>query len=180
VLGDRPYADAATRIARQVSDHPEQWPTLVAAVSVTDLGLEGPGADQLASETARHVRASATSRSLGTYREVVITLQIEPGYHINANPASFDFLIPTSVTFADVHPMEVHYPTPTPFKPSFAPDTLNVYEGTVQLVAKLEDGTLVGLQALSATVNAQACTESVCLPPARIALTVDLDKTERP
>ena len=117
---------------------------------------------------------------IGSYREVVITLEIEPGYHINANPASFDFLIPTSVTFADVHPMEVRYPAPTSFKPTFAPDTLNVYEGTVQLVAKLEEGALDGLHALSATVNAQACTETVCLPPIRIALTIDLDKAERP
>ena len=141
--------------------------------------MEASGADQPASETARHVRASATSRSLGSYREIVITLDIELGYHVNANPASFDFLIPTSVTFGAVRPMEVRYPAPTSFKPSFAPDTLNVYEGTVQLVAKLEDGALDGLHALSATVNAQACTEAVCLPPSRIVLTIRLDTTQR-
>jgi hypothetical protein len=83
------------------------------------------------------------------------------------------------VPFADVHPMEVRYPAPTSFKPSFAPDTLNVYEGTVQLVAMLEDGALDGLHALSATVNAQACTEAVCLPPSRIVLTIRLDTTQR-
>ena len=135
--------------------------------------------DQPASETARHVRASATSRSSGSHREIVITLDIESGYHINANPASFDFLIPTSVTFGDVHPIEVRYPAPTSFKPSFAPDTLNVYEGKVQLVAKLADGAVDGLRELSATVNAQACTEAVCLPPSRIVLAIPLDTTQR-
>jgi uncharacterized protein YyaL (SSP411 family) len=180
VASDRRYVDAAARIARQANDHPEQWPTLVAAVSANDLGRVASGMDQPVSETARHVRASAISRSSGSYREIVITLDIEPGYHINANPASFDFLIPTSVTFGDVHPMEVRYPAPTSFRPSFAPDTLNVYEGTVQLVAKLEDRAINGLHALSAAVNTQACTETVCLPPARIAFTIDLDNAERP
>jgi hypothetical protein len=124
------------------------------------------------------VRASATSRSSGSHREIVITLEIEQGYHINANPASFDFLIPTSVTFADVRPVEVRYPAPKLFKPSFTPDTLNVYEGTVQLVAKLEDGALNGLRALRAAVNAQACTETVCLPPSRIPLTISIDRAD--
>jgi uncharacterized protein len=179
------YINDAARIARQANGHPEQWPTLIAAVSANNLDTApSPGAvatreDEPVGETARHVRASATSRSIGTYREVVITLDIEQGYHINANPASFDFLIPTSVTFAGVHPMEVRYPAPMSFKPSFAPDTLNVYEGKVQLVAKLEDGALDGLHALSATVNAQACTEAVCLPPSRIVLTIRLDTTQR-
>ena len=40
----------------------------------------------------------------------------------------------------DYQVVEVRYPAPTSFKPSFAPDTLNVYEGKVQLVAKLADG----------------------------------------
>jgi hypothetical protein len=183
--GDQKYTEAAARTARQANAHPEQWPTLVAAISAHDLGIATSpepapaGMDQSPGETARHVRASATSRSLGTYREIVITLDIEKGYHINANPASFDFLIPTSVTFAGVHPMEVRYPAPMSFKPSFAPDTLNVYEGTVQLVAKLEDSALDNLHALSATVNTQACTETVCLPLSRIVLTIPLDATQR-
>ncbi len=182
---DQKYTEAALRIARQAGGHPEQWPILVAAVSVSDLTI-GPSSDGAGAalnpgaggETARHVRATATSRSIGTYREVVITLDIEPGYHVNANPASFDFLIPTSVTFGAVQPTEVRYPAPISFKPTFAPDTLNVYEGKVQLVAKLEGDAINGQQALSAAVNTQACTETVCLPPARIVLTIRLDTTQ--
>ena len=185
--GHRRYADAAARVARQASSHPELWPTLVAAVGAHDLSeaMSSPPSDSAATlgeqssgETARHVRASATSRSSGNHREIVITLDIEQGYHINANPASFDFLIPTSVTFADVRPVEVRYPAPKLFKPSFAPDTLNVYEGTVQLVAKLENGALNGLRALSAAINTQACTETMCLPPSRIPLTISIDRAD--
>ena len=183
--GEKRYTDSAARIARRANEHPDQWPALVAAVSANHVGIAlsseavAAGMDQPIGETARHVHASATSRWIGTYREVVITLDIERGYHINANPASFDFLIPTSVTFVDVRPVEVRYPAPLSFKPRFAPDTLNVYEGQVQLIAKLEDGALDGLDALSATVDAQACTEAVCLPPSRIALTIHLDTARR-
>jgi len=181
--GGQRHADAAARIAHQASSHPELWPTLVAAIGTHDLSAAtsssfGPAAkleEQPSGETALHVHASATSRSSG---EIVITLDIEQGYHINANPASFDFLIPTSVTFADVRAVEVHYPAPKLFKPSFAPDALSVYEGTVQLVAKLEDGTLNGMRTLSAAINTQACTETVCLPPSRIPLTISIDRRD--
>jgi len=177
---ERPYADIAARFASRASRHPESWPSLLAAVATyyPSAGANSPHdsttgpKEQPTGETARHVHASATSRWFGSQREVVITLDIERGYHINANPASFDFLIPTSVTFNDVQPVEVRYPVPKLFRPSFAPDTLNVYEGTVQLLAKLDSGTLNGVRRLSLTVNTQACTETVCLPPSRIPLTI--------
>ena len=183
--GGRRYADAAARMASLASSRPESWPTLVAAVAIGthDLAAEGTSHDVAATpeeqppgETARHVHVSATSRSSGSHREIVITLNIEQGYHVNANPASFDFLIPTSVAFPDVQPVEVQYPAPKAFKPRFAPDTLNVYEGTVQLVAKLEGANLNGLRTLSGIVNTQACTETVCLPPSRIPLTIRVDR----
>jgi hypothetical protein len=188
--GTEQYANAAARIARQANGHPEQWPTLVAASlsldahsPTTAARAAAPDAaadpiDQPTGETARHVRVSATASSSGAYREIVITLDIERGYHINANPASFDFLIPTSVTFARVHPIEVRYPAPKPFRSTFAPDALNVYEGTVEVVAKLEDSALTGLQSLSAAVDTQACTESMCLPPSRIRLTISIDRAD--
>jgi uncharacterized protein len=181
--GDRRYADAATRIAHQASGHPELWPALVAAVGAHDLGAgtnsrpsESASAldRQLPDGTARHVHASATSGSSGNHREIVITLDIEQGYHINANPASFDFLIPTSVSFTGVRPVEVRYPAPKLFKPGFVPEVLKVYEGTVQVVATLEDGALSRVRTVNATIDAQACTETVCLPPARLPLTISI------
>jgi uncharacterized protein len=181
---DRRYVDAAARIAPRASSHPELWPTLVAAVDMHDLKQTTNSRsdraatleDQQSGETARHVHASATSS--GSHREIVITLDVEPGYHINANPASFDFLIPTSVTFADVRPVEIRYPAPKLFKSSFAPDALDVYEGTVQVVAKMESSALNGLQTVSAVINTQACTETACLPPSRIPLTINIDRPD--
>jgi hypothetical protein len=50
-----------------------------------------------ANETAAHVRASGIARFSASYDEIAITLKIEAGYHVNANPASYDYLIPTAV-----------------------------------------------------------------------------------
>ena len=182
-IGIRRYAEAAERIARQTRGRPEQWPTLVASISANNLFAAATtvraGTPQTSSDpgqTASHVRATAAVRRSKDADEIVVTLEIEKGFHINANPASFDFLVPTTVTFAGLSPLEIRYAPPLPFKSSFAPDTLNVYEGKVQAVAQFKKGALDGLHALKATVHAQACTESVCLPPSRIPLTVRLTR----
>ncbi len=175
--GSKRYADAAARIAGKVRGRPEQWPTLVAAVNSADLGPAArPNADSAnPGQTSAHVRVSGAARSSADYDEVVVTLEIEHGFHVNANPASFDFLVPTAVSFAGIRPLEVRYPPPTVLRSSFAPDPLNVYSGRVQAVARLKKGALDGLAGLRATVTSQACTDTVCLPPSRIPLTVRLN-----
>jgi uncharacterized protein YyaL (SSP411 family) len=179
-IGSKRYAEAAARIARKARGRPEQWPTLVAAINFTDLGAGAPAAKASAAsappgQTAAHVRVSGAARFSAGYEEVVVTLEIEDGFHVNANPASFDFLVPTTVTFAGIRPLEVRYPPPTVLRSSFAPDPLNVYSGRVQAVARLKKGALDGLAGLRATVTSQACTDTVCLPPSQIPLTVRLD-----
>jgi hypothetical protein len=47
------------------------------------------------------------------------------------------------------------------------------------VVAKLEDSARTGLQSLSAAVDTQACTESMCLPPSRIPLTISIDRANK-
>ena len=186
--GRAQYTEAAARIAARAERRPEQWPALVAAVGMRGLGeitnqasvsATSSAAKPAPSDTAGHVRVSASSRTSGGRPEIVFTLEIERGYHVNANPATFDFLIPTRVSFSEVRPVEVRYPAPKAFKSTFAPDVLSVYEGTVQVVAQLEDGALDSRRQLNATVDTQACTETVCLPPARIVLTIPLDTAQQ-
>lgn len=63
---------------------------------------------------------------------LLITLRIELGYHINANPASSDFLIPTSRAFAGAVPEHVAYPPPSRLKAGFADNPLDVYDGDIR------------------------------------------------
>jgi len=111
------------------------------------------------------VRQSATNDD-----ELVVTLRIDPGFHINANPASFAELIATRLAFVGVEPTRIVYPHPTRFKPKFVDEWIDVYEGTITISALFPNGTLSQTSIPQGTVAAQACTDEVCLPPAELPL----------
>ena len=111
--------------------------------------------------TADHIQV--TAGRAGT--TVLITLRIDPGYHVNANPPTYEALIPTTLAFPDVAPQQVLYPPAVLFKPAFADDPIKVYEGTVIITASFPAGALDRIRQLEYSVTAQACTERICLPP---------------
>jgi hypothetical protein len=122
-----------------------------------DTSNEAPGS----SRTEDHVHV--TARRAG--ESLLITLRIDPGYHVTANPASDDYLIATSVAFAGPVPERIVYPAGIPFKPAFADNPIEVYEGTVVVAATFTAGMLDRAHRLGFTVTAQACTKEICLPP---------------
>jgi len=127
-----------------------------------DTSNEVPGS----SRTEDHVHVTAR-RAVDA---LLITLRIDPGYHINANPASDDYLIATSVAFAGPVAERIVYPPGISFKPAFAGDPINVYDGTVVVTATFAPGALDRTHELGFTVTAQACTKNICLPPDDIAV----------
>jgi uncharacterized protein len=96
---------------------------------------------------------------------LLITLRIDPGYHVNANPASNEYLVPTSVAFEGLAPARIAYPPATSFKPAFAEEPIDVYEGTVIVTVAFPARALDRMHELGFTVIAQACTKEICLPP---------------
>ena len=99
----------------------------------------------------------------------VITLSVDRGYHINANPASQPYLIPTTLTFKGSEPARVLYPRPTRFKPLFSGEPLEVYDGIVPITAVFPSGALGHIAALRGAVTVQACSDRICFPPADLA-----------
>jgi len=174
------YADAARgivqRLGQRVEDAPESWPALLLALEKNDFASSTRLAkDPL--DTRSVVRVSAAMK-IGTDRdEVVVTLQIEDGFHVNANPASYDYLIATSVVFDGLMPTRVLYPEATLFKPSFAPAGLKVYEGKIRLEASFPRGTIETNPHINAVVSTQACNSDICLPPAKLPVTVGRERT---
>jgi uncharacterized protein YyaL (SSP411 family) len=185
-LGSAPggarYTSLADRILRYVvrgvSDHPDSWGTLVAAVNLHGPGKasaltgrepSGTGIDVF-STTAR-VRATASIATTDDHDEIVTTIQVDEGWHVNANPASFDYLVPTSVSFEGLSATRVTYPSPVRIKPKFAPDGLDVYEGVTTIVALCPKGALKNPPGIRGTLSVQACSNEVCLPPATIEMT---------
>lgn len=121
--------------------------------------------------------------------DAIVTLSISPGFHINANPATFPYLIATEVSHT-VDPDESLplmgkpiYPAPVSKKFSFAEQPLAVYEGTVnvklplRLPAQRETYGRIGAGPLSFPINVriQACDHEQCFPPATVNATIAVD-----
>lgn len=102
--------------------------------------------------------------------KVVVTLRIDRGFHINANPASQPYLIPTTLSFIDAAPFKIIYPPSIRFKPVFSDEPLDVYEGTVAITAFFPSGALEKASPLQAIVTVQACTDRICLAPADLSV----------
>jgi hypothetical protein len=86
------------------------------------------------------------------WQGVLVRLQIDQGYHVNANPASSEYLIPTSLAFEGVALERIAYPPAAQLKPAFADDPIAVYEGVVTIAAVFPPGTLDRLHADSASL----------------------------
>lgn len=144
---------------------------------------QAPTASQ---STAREVRSSAdvvtlagtgTAMSNGNSGEALVLLNIEPGYHVNANPATYPYLIATEVIADKIEGLEVGipiYPAAKTQKFDFADEPLAVYEGQVEVklplkVRRKESGSLP-LQ-----VRVQACDHEKCFPPATLKTNVSVE-----
>ncbi len=112
--------------------------------------------------------------------QIALTLQVVDGWHINANPASLDFLVPTELKITSDLPVEVlsiEYPPARELALGFADQPLAVYEGEVTVRATLKLGPeakpeIKGL--LHLQLDFQACDDSRCLPPASLTLPLEI------
>ncbi|HXI61712.1 MAG TPA: protein-disulfide reductase DsbD domain-containing protein [Pyrinomonadaceae bacterium] len=111
---------------------------------------------------------------------------ISPGFHVNANPATFPYLIATEVqpgkadgiTVAD----KLTYPPPKMESFPFADQPLAVYEGsvTIPIPITLAPGAR-GQRTIPFKIRVQACDSEQCYPPAMLdaSLPIDLDAMRR-
>ncbi len=194
--GEARYGEAASRVVASLGDElqrsPAGWSALVATVSArtpatqsviastgTAASFPGPPQGLKLPSTADHVRITASAATRDDHDEIVATLHIDKGWHVNANPASFDFLVATTVTFAGPSPSDLAYPSSVRIKPRFAPDGLDVYEGQARVVATFPPGTLTQFRDIRATIRTQACSNEVCLPEATFHVTVPQNPVPR-
>lgn len=174
------YEQSAERTTQMLASGLEQAPSVMGTAIValaaprTKSSTPPPRARQAAGSGVRslarlprsddHVRVGL-ERDPREPRTLVVRLSIDEGWHVNANPASLPFLIPTAVELSDGVQMErIHYPPGIAFQPAFSDEALSVYEGHVAVRATLPaefDGT-----SPSVAVRYQACDHQRCLPPA--------------
>lgn len=118
-----------------------------------------------------------TTITRGQTGEAIVRLKIDHGYHVNANPPTFPYLIPTELQIspaAGVTVDSVTYPQALTLKFSFADQPLAVYEGEADVKVKLNAANTAqaGTHNLSAKLRVQACDDQVCYAPGSIDLTL--------
>jgi uncharacterized protein len=168
------YAEAATNMLAsmtgKIQSAPAAWASLTAYAALYRQSVEAKAEAVL--DSAAHVKAATQGASHADHDEILVTLTIDPGYHLNANPASIDYLIPTVVTVLNAPDATITYPTGQIFKPKFSPEGIAVYEGSVAIRAELPKGRLASTTSTQLRINVQACTAQVCLPPASLMASV--------
>ncbi len=92
------------------------------------------------------------------FRPFTLALSVAAGWHLNANPASEPFLVPTAVEGRGVELRNLRYPAGEPLRMTFEDRPLAAYAGRVDL-----EGELRGTGFLALTY--QPCDATRCLPP---------------
>ena len=134
------------------------------------------------SSSADVVKAAGTAVSIpvGGAVGATVTLSISSGFHVNANPATFSYLIPTEVTAGKIEGIAVSrpvYPAAEKRKFQFANKPLAVYEGEAQIGLRLraEKNAAKGPRSLPLSIRVQACDHEQCFPPATLNATIAID-----
>jgi len=110
--------------------------------------------------------------------QVAVVVNILEGYHMNSHKPRESYLIPTTLTPqlpAGFTLADTVYPNGELKKFPFSPDkALDVYTGSVTLRLKLhtEATASIGATSIAATLRYQACNNSACLPPVKLALSI--------
>jgi uncharacterized protein YyaL (SSP411 family) len=109
--------------------------------------------------------------------QLTVNIDIQPGWHINANHPLSDNLIPTVLQAAEQNSVwdlsAVSYPTPVRKILGFQSEELALYEGNISLKAALstsmssQEGSMLRL-----TLRLQACDHETCLPPELLNLQI--------
>ena len=132
---------------------------------------------RIASTDVVEATPQEASIARGASGEALVPIKITQGYHVNANPASFTYLIATALELPPAEGVSVEfitYPDPVIKKFSFAEKPLAVYEGEaiVKATLKVDKSAQPGKHNLSAKLRVQACDDKVCYAPGVLDLKI--------
>ena len=143
----------------------------------TQNGGTGGPPDVTSSENVVHLGGAGAGMSAPGSLNFEIPIRIDDGYHINANPATFSYLIATEVMTDKVEGLDVGkpiYPPAVKRKFQFADQPLAVYEGNVNITLPLVANS-TGKKSLAISVRVQACDQEKCFPPATLHATYPIN-----
>lgn len=116
----------------------------------------------------------------GESAEMLVMVQIQNGYHVNANPPSQPYLKATELELKPADGISVEsvtYPDPLLRTFSFSETPLKVYEGNTQLKVRLkaDNKAAPGKHNLAAKLRVQACDDKVCYAPGALDVVVPVN-----
>ena len=110
--------------------------------------------------------------------EVELRLEIAAGWHINANPAGQDNLIPTTLevdTDMPVEIVDIAYPKGKSMRFEFSDESLNVYEDSLTIPLKLKQkSSATGSSKVTLKLTYQPCNDTECLFPETLEIPLEL------
>jgi len=121
-----------------------------------------------------------TTLAPGESGDALVRLQIQNGYHVNANPPSQSYLKATEIELKPQQGISVEfitYPDPQIKTFAFSETPLKVYEGETDVKLRLlaDKTAKPGQHNLSATLRVQACDDKVCYAPGAVDVTVPVN-----
>jgi DsbC/DsbD-like thiol-disulfide interchange protein len=107
-------------------------------------------------------------------RDAALEITIRDGFHIQANPAANEFLIPLTIAVETTEALSTgapRYPPPSRYRLEGTDEDLLVYGGVmiVPVPVRALRSTPPGLHTLQGKVKYQACDDRSCRPPATAA-----------
>ena len=153
-----------TSCSRGANPGSTNWPPLASPAPISSSGQ------------VVKVSSSPVAIKQNVSAQAVVTLTISPGFHINANPATFPYLIATELQPGKLDGITSDkpvYPSPMTRKFQFAERPLAVYEDDA--VIKLPLRTTLASQGQSLMpikVRVQACDHEKCFPPVTIETSI--------
>jgi thiol:disulfide interchange protein DsbD len=112
--------------------------------------------------------------------DVAVVAEIMPGFHVNSNKPSEEYLIPTQLLPALPAGFKVlgtTYPPGKLAKFEFSEKKLSVYEGrfTLRMRIQAPAGAPLGKTTLPLALRYQACNDFACLPPVKIPVALEIE-----
>jgi hypothetical protein len=116
---------------------------------------------------------------MGAVVEAPLTLELSPGYHVNSNTPSDEYLIPLRLTW-NVGPLqtaEVVFPRPSMEKYSFSEKPLSVFSGQFEIRTrfKVVPSALPGPAVMTGKLRYQACNDRMCLAPKTLDVSLPVE-----
>jgi uncharacterized protein YyaL (SSP411 family) len=176
LTGKPVYRAQAEKALKAFSDDLRRAPTAATTIALAAQQSSLSSGTSFAVERIDHLARNLVAAALkqgptlqqGVWQEFVVVLDIREGWHVNANPASIEFLIPTEIGGAV---RQVRYPPGESMQVAFAEERLDVYTSRVEIPGE------ISADADSVQLTYQACDEQRCLPPVSRELSLDRSRS---